>query len=573
MADTCKSRRRARWFICGAAACSVGSSGSWEVLAQFPGSYQTSYSIADGTPSPAALPPTSAYGGYPSAIELQPAPTLTVYQQTPDNTAPQAAAQPAADNGVGETPAGETRPPELPAPGFQAGPGEAATEGVTANEGDATEADADAESQGDEEEVSLEDLQAKYDQLEADFTAFSKKKFVLTGSSNATMRFGGRIHLDAWGFAEADPVIATPAYEGFDPQNRLGFRRIRPTVAGDIGDNMIYKVDMEIAEGADPGFRDVYLGWTELPMLQTVILGNHKRPYGLDHINSSRYNVFLERPLIVELFNEDARRLGLSSNGVTDDLRYNWRYGVYNQQNIQRSGVYLGDPLQLELAGRLATTAWYDEISGGRGYAHFAIAGTAADPTDDAITPTTGRFFTRPEARSVNRWIDTGRIADIENYEMLAFESVVNVGALQLVGEYQTAQVNRIDGRNDTNFDGFYVYGAYFLTGEHMPWDRESGELSRIHPFENFWVVDRCGGGHSAGWGAWQVAARYSEADFTDDDIFGGVGEAVTYALNWYWNPNARLQVNYINGTISERSAARLAGDYQIYGARASIDW
>ena len=63
------------------------------------------------------------------------------------------------------------------------------------------------------------------------------------------------------------------------------------------------------------------------------------------------------------------------------------------------------------------------------------------------------------------------------------------------------------------------------LTGEHMPWDRKSGTLARIKPFQNFWLVDRCNGGRSAGWGAWQLAARWSHADYTDEDIFGGVGD------------------------------------------------
>ena len=71
--------------------------------------------------------------------------------------------------------------------------------------------------------------------------------------------------------------------------------------------------------------------------------------------------------------------------------------------------------------------------------------------------------------------------------------------------------------------------------------------------------------------GAWQIAARYSYADFADGNIDGGRGRALTLGLNWYWNAYARMQFNYIVGDIE--SAATVAGDYQIFGARFMIDF
>lgn len=191
---------------------------------------------------------------------------------------------------------------------------------------------------------------------------------------------------------------------------------------------------MEFAGGNKSEFRDAYLGWTGLPILQEVLLGNQKRPYGLDHLNSSRYNVFIERPFVIEGFNQDARRLGLQSYGLSEDQAWNWRYGVFNQRNVQALGNYIDDHLQLQVAGRLAHTMWYDEYSGGRGYAHWAVSGTHADSTTEA-SPNEARFRTRPEARSDGRWLDTGAIDGADSYELLGLESVVNVGAFQVVDE------------------------------------------------------------------------------------------------------------------------------------------
>lgn len=423
----------------------------------------------------------------------------------------------------------------------------------------------------------LEELEGTLGDLEEELASLGEANLVRSGTSASTMKISGRVHLDAWGFGEADDALADPAFEGEDPQNRIGFRRLRFGVAGDVRENMTYKIEMEFAGGNDVTFKDAYLGWEELAVLQTVLLGNQKRPYGLDHLNSSRYNVFLERPFTVEAFNQDARRLGLVSYGVSDDLAYNWRYGVFNQEDISDTGNYIGDHLQLELAGRFANTIWYDEISGGRGYAHWAVSGTIADPEEDPLFSNQARFRTRPEARSTARWIDTGRIDDVDDYQLIGLEGVVNVGAVQVVGEYQNAWVDRENGSSDVDFGGGYVYASYFLTGEHMPWDRESGTLGRVKPFENFWLVERCRGGVAGGWGAWQVAARYSQGDFSDADIFGGVGESFTLGLNWHWNPNARMQFNYINGRIDERAGVAtpglLAADYEIYGARFMIDF
>ena len=466
-----------------------------------------------------------------------------------------------------------------------AAPAEEASHDAT---GDDTESE-DTESQDDKDPKTETDLADRFKELDKRFEALEESidevaetagnnSIVVSGSSKSTMKVSGRVHLDAWGF-DSDGGKEQAALQGFndglEPQNRLGFRRLRFGVKGKVNDNMIYKIELELASGNDSEFRDAYLGWTNLPVLQQVLLGNQKRPYGLDHLNSSRFNVFIERPYVIEGFNQDARRLGVQSYGVSEDLAWNWRYGVFNQRNLQGLGNYVDDHLQLEIAGRLANTIWYDEISGGRGYAHWGVSGTHADSTDDTVNGNEARFRTRPEARSSNRWLNTGRIAGADHYEMLGFEGVVNVGAVQVVGEYQSTWVSRDAGFEDTRFDGGYVYASYFLTGEHMPWNRKSGTVGRIVPFQNFWIVDRCDGCRDAGWGAWQVAARYSVADFSDQEILGGEGESMTLGLNWYWNPNARMQFNYIHGKISNRDVGLgpQTADYDIYGARFMIDF
>ncbi|WP_425400959.1 OprO/OprP family phosphate-selective porin [Aeoliella sp.] len=444
---------------------------------------------------------------------------------------------------------------------------------------------------GDKDEESLAErlsaLEEKFGEMDEaqDDLKSSLKGYAKSGTGLSTMKVSGRVHYDMWGYPASSPGV-----NGFEtgdnaisPAARQGFRRMRFGVGGDIWKNMVYRIEMEFAGGNKSEFRDAYLGFNELPYLQTVLLGNQKRPYGLDHLNSSRYNVFIERPFAIEAFNQDARRIGACAYGVSQDEAYNWRYGVYNQRLIQDEGNYISNHWQMQVAGRLANTIWYDECSDGRGYAHVAIAGTWADTdgtqntenyADSGINE--ARFRTRPEARTVSRWLDTGVIANADDYSLIGFENVINVGAFQFCGEYQNVWLDRDIG-SDLRFHGGYFYVSYFLTGEHIPWNRRTGTLGRVKPFENFFLVDTCCDGVRGGWGAWEVAVRFSRLDLSDNDIQGGIGESVTFGMNWYWNPNARMQFNYIYGNIWDNADNAVGGidygDYQILGARFMVDF
>lgn len=434
----------------------------------------------------------------------------------------------------------------------------------------------------------LATLEAKYGDLESAHESLEKslKGYAKTGHSGATMKVNGRIHFDMWGFPGDSPGV-----NGFEtgdpnetPQDRIGFRRIRIGAKGDLPYNMLYKLELELAGGEESEIRDVYLGWKELPFFQTLLIGNQKRPYGLDHMNSSRFNVFLERPFVIEAFNQDARRLGIESYGVSDDQAWNWRYGVFNQRLVQDEGKYISDHWQCEVAGRLANTIWWDEASDGRGYAHWALAGTLANTDQSANELLTiqsavseARFRQRPEARSTRRWLDTGIIAGADDYTLLAAEGVVNVGPVQFVAEQQNIFLDRVGG-NQLYLHGGYAYVSYFLTGEHVPWNRRTGNIDRVKPFENFFLVDTCDGCTGHGLGAWQVALRWSYADFADRDIRGGDGESLTLGINWHWTPYAKMQFNYLYGEIKDNDVNTPAGapnygNYHIVGTRFLIDY
>ncbi len=266
-------------------------------------------------------------------------------------------------------------------------------------------------------------------------------------------------------------------------------------------------------------------------------------------------------------------------------------------ENISTDGRVRGDYNEGGLYGRLAASPWYDDISGGRGYYHCAIAGSVNQTDGDGNFDTDdnaneARFRTRPLARSSSRWWDTNRILGAEGYQQLAAESVLNIGAWQITGEYfgnwlQRDAVNTFAG-DDLFFHGGYIFASYFLTGEHVPLDRTSGTIERVRPFENFFVVDRCSGGTGTGWGALAIAFRYDYLDLSDSDIRGGQGHAYTAGLNWYWTAYSKLQTNFVWGQINNAGQGRenggpggvtqpllagVNGDFSILGFRYMLDF
>ncbi len=460
---------------------------------------------------------------------------------------------------------------------------------------------ADADEEGAGQVVARDDYEAllqRVEELESSWDSYvetqqqAERVEAEAAKKKTSYRLNGRIHLDQWSFTDSDPGInflesGDPLQ---DPQDRWDFRRIRLTYTGDVPGNMLFRIMIDFNNPSRPELKDSYLGFKNLPNNQRLLIGNQKRPIGLDHLNSSRHNVFIERPLAVEGFNEDTRRLGACMYGYTDDEVFNWSYGPFLLENISGDGRYRGDFDEAGMYGRLAASPWYDEISGGRGYYHCAIAGsfnqTDGDGSlDDDDNANEARFRTRPLARSSSRWWNTGRILGANRYQQLAFESMLNIGAFQLTGEWINTWVQRdpLGGFNgqDLHFHGGYIFLNYFLTGEYIPLNRTAGVIGRVKPFENFFVVDRCRGGTGTGWGALSIGVRADYLDLADADIRGGDGYAITASTNWYWTAYSKLQTNFIVGRIDDAGQARASGpllagvegDFEILGFRYMIDF
>ncbi|WP_293676474.1 porin [uncultured Phenylobacterium sp.] len=158
----------------------------------------------------------------------------------------------------------------------------------------------------------------------------------------------------------------------------------------------------------------------------------------------------------------------------------------------------------------------------------------------------------RPELRlDGTRLIDTGGI-DAEHATVYGGEAAVQVRNFLLEGEVFRYEIER---RNsllpDPKFRGWYVQGSWVLTGEPRPYNPMEGRFEAPKQAYNF--------NPAAGtWGAFELAARYSDLDLNYREgapgtttaaalgaVRGGEQKIYSMGVNWYLNPAMRLMLNY----------------------------
>ncbi len=112
-------------------------------------------------------------------------------------------------------------------------------------------------------------------------------------------------------------------------------------------------------------------------------------------------------------------------------------------------------------------------------------------------------------------------------------------------------------------FDGFYASASWFLTGESRSYDAAEGMFGRVipnHPFD--WG--------RGGWGAWEVAARYSQVDLDDAGVHGGRLGMWMLGANWYPHSHVKWRFDYGIGQVEGPSND---GRLQVFATRFEMDF
>jgi phosphate-selective porin OprO/OprP len=416
-------------------------------------------------------------------------------------------------------------------------------------------------------------------------------------TANKKFRFhvGGRLQLDSV-FLDADNEVSAPLV-GTGVSDAFSVRRGRIRIDGTMYEFIDWVLEYDFSNSINdnlgligglpsqpptqenvigvPAPTELWVAFNKIPYAGTIRAGIHKEPIGFEHLTSSRFLDFLERSFLQDLyfgFLNNGFSPGISMTNTYFDQRGTWTIGVYRNTNnpFQYS---VGDG---ELAGTARVTFAPIQIDRGRRLVHFGLAASTRDP-DEGIS----RFRTRGSLRNgpgafVSLLADSGLVPATQ-VNIAAVEAVFQRGPALLQAEYvsswaHNAQASAADPPiGDYHTQGFYVESLYFLTGEHRDYDPTRGFFDRVVPKRNLFLKDE--NGCRRGLGGWQVGARYSYADLNDRAIEGGALQDVTIGLNWFLNPNMKLQFNYV---IADRNAPAANGpnaDGIIHGFGSRLAW
>ncbi len=381
------------------------------------------------------------------------------------------------------------------------------------------------------EELKLSE-EAKNKAYPHDFRVYWKEGIRLDSLDKAfKLKIGGRIMSD-WSFTDYDSDVERYVGEQSDGHE---FRRARLYVAGTIYGNVEFKAQYDFA-GGDADFKDMYVGYKSIPYLGGIRAGHFKEPFGLEELTSSKYITFMERAL-PDAF-APSRNVGVMLHNHVFGDRVTYAVGWFRPTGAYGNGSGDGD-----YAATARVTALPLYANKGRQLLHLGVAATKRANNDSL------RLRAHPENHQVSRLVDTGAFGS-NNVQIIGLEAALVLGPFSVQSEYTRAEVDRRNSApgmpNNASFSGYYVEASCFLTGESRHYKKKSGAFSRVKPKHNFSIKN-------GGFGAWQVAARYSHLDLNDQDIQGGEEDNITLGLNWHLNPNARVMFNYVIADVDRQ--------------------
>ncbi|MBP7336306.1 porin [Niveispirillum sp.] len=354
-----------------------------------------------------------------------------------------------------------------------------------------------------------------------------------------------RIHMD-YGFFNGGKNFTTDATDGFQ------VRRAFLGVAGKVYTDWTYEFTANFADNRGGGaqIQAANIGYTGIPGW-TIVAGVMQPKFTLDDSTSSNDIAFMERApignIVVGIGGSDSRTaIGVTNKGTSHFV------AAYVTGNATNTSGTIDD--QVNLLGRAAYAFW----QGTEGSAGIGVSGVlqttpqaTARPVTAGTATTSITFGDRPGLRvGGNRTslTSTGAINQIDSAYAYGADLGVNFKSFWAAAEYYNFGAEYADRTAsgavqtlaDPEFSGYYVSAGYILTGERRNYN--IGEWTGVKPA---WPVGQ------NGFGAWEVAARYSQVDLTDraGGIAGtGTGKETnwTFGVNWYVNPAIRFMLNHV---------------------------
>ncbi len=384
-----------------------------------------------------------------------------------------------------------------------------------------------------------------------------------SADDNFHIHVGGNAQIDSTWLIGANSAFSLPnngSISGIGNASATFLRRVRLRVEGDIYDQFDFVVEYDFANANNendglqpPSFgnitgaptpTNIWMQVRDVPFFGNVRFGNMVKPIGMTNNTNQAFLPFLERADNMDAFYgpfDGGFALGLAARDHTENERITWQYGIY-RPSTNVFGIGLN---KMEWGGRVTALPVYQDD--GRVLVHVGFGTLNGELVQDEL-----RVRVRPELRNGPGFanpilVDTGNIPGSRQYT-LAPEFAAVLGSWTFQAEWTAQFLTDATPTGSTNqgtvlFHGGYAELLYFLTGEHQEYDKADGAFGRVVPNHNLRMKK---GEGISGWGAWQLGVRFSYLDLNDKAVDGGKLYDLTAGINWFWNPNMKVQLNYI---------------------------
>jgi phosphate-selective porin OprO/OprP len=326
-----------------------------------------------------------------------------------------------------------------------------------------------------------------------------------------------------------------------------------------------------------------YAGWKPFGLTEPLRLraGAWSTPTSLEDATPNTEGLFLERPAPAELVRNLAGGDGRTGVGA-------FARGQRWYASAVLTGKLVGvpnPPVFGQQAGFILRAA-FDPLHGQDYDTHLGVSYTGIlKPADTLAGPgevESVRLAERPEIRvNGTSLVDTGAIT-ADGLWTVGLEAGASWKNFYGAGEWFHIDVDRTavgvqPSPFSPTFEGWYLHGAWTLTGERHLWNSSTGGFYAPRPARPFTLS-------KPDWGAWELAARYSTLDLNDHagspgapapfgGIRGGEQKISTVGLNWYPNNVVRFLLDYqwISVDRLATNGANLNSDVNVVSFRSQF--
>ena len=359
--------------------------------------------------------------------------------------------------------------------------------------------------------------------------------FKLKSSNGNSFQLGGRLmwDYDNWDYDGDNDVIG----DGSDSE----WRRTRLTAKGTVKKDWSYGFTINITDEKDQAdVNTAYIKYSGFKPISLTV-GKFKEPFGLERLTSSKWISTIERSMLWDLIDEghgQPKTGGFMISGAHAEMgNLNWALGVFDDDQKDDDGdinpAFTG---RIAVAPRLSDDsfmhlglAFSERERDGKSYGGETDFGVHTLPSDEALSlENAGVDFSGDD---ISQW---------------GLEGAFVTGPFSIQAEYVDLEIDgSTDGSknySDLEGDGYYIQGAWTLTGEQRSYKTNGAYFDKIKP--------------KGAMGAWELVARYEEINLeydgyvennTTNDAIDFDAEKMLLGVNWYANNNVKFMLNYLD--------------------------